>query len=191
MKAPKPPAPVAYSYIRFSSPEQAKGDSIRRQEALRDEWCRRNGVQLDTSLRLRDEGVSAFRGHHRERPDKHALAEFLELVRRGKVARGSYLVIESLDRLSREEVDEGLELLLGLTRAGIRVVQLQPTEIVYQKPVDPMKLVMGIMELSRGNSESAMKSQRVSEAWARKREAAAEGRPLTRNVPAWMAVRDG
>jgi hypothetical protein len=43
MKAPQQSAPVAYSYIRFSSPEQAKGDSVRRQAELRDAWLERNG----------------------------------------------------------------------------------------------------------------------------------------------------
>jgi hypothetical protein len=108
---------------------------------------------LDTSLTLRDEGVSAFTGKHRENPDEYALATFLGLVKSGRVRPGSYLIVESLDRLSREDVDEGLELLLGLTRAGIRVVQLQPTEIVYAKPVDPMKLVITPRRPSPGRCE--------------------------------------
>ena len=29
---------TAYSYIRFSHPDQAKGDSLRRQEEARDAW---------------------------------------------------------------------------------------------------------------------------------------------------------
>jgi len=84
--------PVAYSYVRFSSPEQAKGDSLRRQFELRDAWVKRTGAILDNSLTLRDEGVSAFNGTHRGNPDRHALAAFLELVRSGRIARGSYLV---------------------------------------------------------------------------------------------------
>jgi hypothetical protein len=45
------PAPaVAFSYVRFSTPEQAKGDSLRRQGEAAARWCQRNGVRLDTSL---------------------------------------------------------------------------------------------------------------------------------------------
>src|SRR5262245_48096950 len=55
-------APLAYSYSRFSSAEQAKGDSLRRQEEARDAWLAKAGAKLDTSLTLRDEGVSAFSG---------------------------------------------------------------------------------------------------------------------------------
>lgn len=56
------PQPTAYSYVRFSDPSQAAGDSLRRQMELTEEWCERNGLALDTSLSLRDLGVSAFRG---------------------------------------------------------------------------------------------------------------------------------
>src|SRR5262245_48380987 len=147
---------TAYSYLRFSSPEQARGDSIRRQDALRDAWLKKSGAVLDTSLTLRDEGVSAFSGGHRENPDRHALAAFLELVKRGRVKRGGYLVVESLDRLSREHIRPALTLLLNLIDAGVRVVQLLPVEMVYDERVEPMTLMMAIMELSRGHSESRM-----------------------------------
>ena len=53
---------LAYSYIRFSSPEQARGDSLRRQTELRNAWLEKSGVFLDTGLTLRDEGVSAYSG---------------------------------------------------------------------------------------------------------------------------------
>src|SRR5262249_39968820 len=118
--------PVAYSYIRFSHPDQAKGDSLRRQTEKRDAWLKKTGAVLDTSLSLQDKGVSAFAGEHRTNPDRHALAAFLELVKQWRIAKGSYLIVESLDRLSREHIRPALTLLLNLIDAGIRVVQLLP-----------------------------------------------------------------
>jgi DNA invertase Pin-like site-specific DNA recombinase len=183
------PAPLAFSYIRFSSPTQADGDSVRRQEDLRGRWLEKVGAVLDTTLTLKDQGVSAFTGKHRENPDRHALATFLELVRRGRIPRGSYLVVESLDRLSREHIRPALTLLLNLIDAGIRVVQLLPVEAVYDENVEPMALMMAIMELSRGNSESKMKSERVGAAWLKKKQAAAAGtEPLTKRTVAWLRV---
>jgi DNA invertase Pin-like site-specific DNA recombinase len=183
------PAPTAYSYIRFSYIEQGKGDSVRRQLELRDAWLAKTGAVLDTSLSLRDEGVSAFTGAHRSNPDRHALAAFLDLVKRGRIPRGSYLIVESLDRLSREHIRPALTLLLNLIDAGIRVVQLLPVEAVYDESVEPMALMMAIMELSRGHSESQMKSVRVGKAWQDKREAAVNSKaPMTRRLPAWLRV---
>jgi DNA invertase Pin-like site-specific DNA recombinase len=83
-----PTPPLAYSYVRFSTAEQAKGDSLRRQTEAAARWCQRNGVRLDTSLTLHDLGKSAFLGEHRKNPDRNALAAFLKMVERGQVARG-------------------------------------------------------------------------------------------------------
>lgn len=181
---------VAYSYLRFSSPQQATGDSIRRQLEKTEDWCRRNKVQLDQSMSLRDEGVSAYKRKHRENPDTHALASFVNAVRTGRVLSGSYLVVESLDRLSREKIRPALTLLLNLIEAGVKVVQLSPVEVIYDEDVEPMQLMMAVMELNRGHSESAVKSERVGAAWSRKRATASE-KKVTRKLPGWIKAVGG
>jgi DNA invertase Pin-like site-specific DNA recombinase len=182
--------PVAYSYLRFSSPQQATGDSIRRQVEATAAWCTRNKVQLDESIKLRDEGVSAFKGAHRKDADVHALAGFLNAVKSGRVPAGSFLIVESLDRLTREELGEAVELVLSLVNRGVKIVQLQPIESVLQKPVDITALVLAVVELSRGHSESKMKSERVGAAWARKQKEAAK-QIVTRRLPCWIDYEDG
>ncbi len=182
--------PAAYSYLRFSSVQQAAGDSVRRQTADAAAWCARNRVPLDESIRLRDEGVSAFKGAHRKNPDVHALAGFLNAVKAGRVPDGSFLIVESLDRLTREELGEAVELVLSLVNRGVKIVQLRPVESVLQKPVDITALVLAVVELSRGHSESKMKSERVGAAWARKQREAAE-RIVTRRLPCWIDYTDG
>ncbi len=64
----------AFSYIRFSSKKQQKGESFRRQAEFAVEVCRENGWVLDETLTLNDLGVSAFRGNNAK---VGALAEFL------------------------------------------------------------------------------------------------------------------
>jgi DNA invertase Pin-like site-specific DNA recombinase len=183
----KKPQPSAFSYVRFSSPKQSEGDSLRRQVEAAADWCQRHGYRLDTSTTLHDLGKSAFTGSHRQNPDRHALASFLKLVEQGRVVRGSALVVEALDRLSREHIRPALSLLLSLIEAGVRVVQLKPVEKVYDEHVEPMDLMLALMELSRGHSESAMKSDRVGAAWQQKKKRAREnGEPVTVQVPAWI-----
>jgi DNA invertase Pin-like site-specific DNA recombinase len=176
--------PPAFSYLRFSSPEQAKGDSVRRQTELRERFLKRLGLPLDDSLVLTDAGVSSFRGRHRG--DRYALGRFLALVEAGRVPRGSYLVIENLDRLSREDIQPALLLFLSLLQAGIRIVQLSPAEQVFDDKSESMTIMMAIMELSRGNSESRMKSERVKASWAAKRQRARDGKAATSRCPAWL-----
>src|ERR1700747_3247772 len=91
--------PRCYSYLRFSTPEQRKGDSLRRQTVAAEEYAKRHGLALDTELNLRDLGISAFRGNN---VAVGALGAFLKAIRDGLVPKGSLLLVESLDRVSRQ-----------------------------------------------------------------------------------------
>jgi DNA invertase Pin-like site-specific DNA recombinase len=55
----------------------------------------------------RDLGVSAFRGKN---ADHGALKAFLDRVESGLIQPGSYLIVESLDRLSRTDITYALQL---------------------------------------------------------------------------------
>lgn len=182
--------PAAYSYIRFSHPEQAKGDSLRRQTEAARAWCERNGIHLDTSLSLHDLGKSAFRGEH-HKGDKHALGAFIRQVESGRVPEGSYLIIERLDRLTREDVNDALELFLQLKKK-IRIVQLSPVEVIHDRHSSPMQLMMALVELMRGRDESQAKSERCGAAWREKKRRAREsGEVLTSRLPAWVEEQNG
>jgi DNA invertase Pin-like site-specific DNA recombinase len=190
---------IGYSYLRYSSPEQGRGDSVRRQTTEASAWCERNQARLDTATSLHDLGKSAFLGEHRKNADRYALAAFLRMVEQGKVPRGSYLIVESLDRLTREHIQPALLLVLNLLQAGVRIVQLKPAEIVYDDQSEAHAIMLMIIELMRGHSESKMKSQRVGSAWGEKRRRAQAGEQqretnkmgkgkkfLTRRLPAWV-----
>jgi DNA invertase Pin-like site-specific DNA recombinase len=56
----------AYSYVRFSTPEQAKGHSLQRQTDAAKAWAAASGVALDEELTLQDKGVSGFTGANKE-----------------------------------------------------------------------------------------------------------------------------
>ncbi len=187
---PPPSKPLAYSYVRFSTPEQARGESFRRQIELARAYAAKHGLHLDESFR--DEGVSAFKGRHRD--ERAALGAFLRRVESGDVAKGSYLLVESLDRLSREEVVDALELFLGLTRNGIVIVTLADQRVYSRASLraDQTQLIISIVVMSRAHEESAMKSKRVSDAWAAKRQRAADERQaMTARCPAWLELVGG
>jgi DNA invertase Pin-like site-specific DNA recombinase len=182
---------LAFSYLRFSTPGQADGDSVQRQTTLRDAWLRRHPeVKLDTSLTFQDKGVSGYRGSNRTNK-KHALAQFLDLVERGRVPAGSYLIVENLDRLTREEPEVSIPLVMNLIQAGIKVVQLAPTEMVYEPGMDFGRLMM-LWELARGHGESKRKSGLLESAWlAKKNQARQDRTPHGRMCPAWLELVDG
>jgi DNA invertase Pin-like site-specific DNA recombinase len=180
-----------YSYLRYSSPAQAEGDTVRRQTALRDAWLKRHpGVVLDTSVALVDAGVSGYTGANRTNK-KHALASFLDLVERGRVPVGSYLIVENLDRLTREKPTVAIPAVMNLINAGVQVVQLEPVEIVYNADMEQHQLMYMLWELARGHGESKRKSGLLACAWGEKKAQARNGVPHGRKVPAWLVLEDG
>src|ERR1700738_2375783 len=141
---------IAYSYIRFSTAEQAKGDSLRRQLKISREYAAKTGLILDESLQP-DRGISAFKGRNRTEGN---LAAFLARVKDGTVAKGSALLIESLDRLSREEVEEALYAFLDIIRSGIEIHTLSDGQVYIRGKIKTEQLMVSIFVMSRANEES-------------------------------------
>lgn len=180
--------PRCYSYIRFSTPEQIKGNSLARQLKLSREYAQENGLVLDESLSLKDLGLSAYSGAHRKRG---ALGEFLKLVREGKIPKNSILLVESLDRLSRQEIMEALGQFQQIIMSDIKIVTLSD-KLEYQK--DSLNnnignLIIGLTIMSRAYEESLEKSKRIRSAWKTKREEVGE-KKLTARAPAWLRLDD-
>lgn len=185
--------PTAYSYIRFSSEKQAQGDSIRRQSDLARQYINNHpelGLELDTALHLTDEGLSAYKGVAQS---KGSLGVFIRLVEDGKIEKGSYLLVESLDRLSRQTPRQALNQLNTLIDEGIVVVTLNDEKAYTKEVLDSdggMSLIFAIMLMSRAHEESAIKAQRVSSAWRQKMLRVADGVQLTKRVPFWINKED-
>ncbi len=178
--------PTAYSYIRFSTPEQRKGDSLRRQLELSEKWAREHGLVLDTKLKLRDLGLSAFHGDHRT---KGTLGQFLKLVETGIIPRGDVLILEELDRLTRQELLEAVHLFTGLLVSGIEIHSIVDEMIYTPESFDFGQMVISAMKLSQGHEESRKKSKRLKEAWEEKRKKCSNGGlKLTGKCPAWLKL---
>ena len=181
------PKPKVYSYARWSTPEQAKGDSFRRQAEAAERWAHRNGLELDASLAMMDEGISAFRGANAE---SGALATFLEACRRGLIDRGSYLIVESLDRITRMDPLEAQQIFTSIVLRGVTIVTLTDNQEYSQEVlrVNPTGLLIALMVSWRAHEESKTKGRRVAAAWAEKRRRLHEGTPqrLTRQGPSWL-----
>jgi DNA invertase Pin-like site-specific DNA recombinase len=180
--------PKAYSYIRFSTPDQLNGDSLRRQLDLSKRYAAQHGLVLDENLNLQDLGLSAYHGEHRE----GALGRFLELVKGSRISEGSVLLVESLDRLSREEITEALEQFLAIIRSDVKIVTLADNEREYTKETinaNVGELIVSLTIMSRAHEESKMKSFRLGRSWKEKRNKAVTGeRKLTAKAPAWLSL---
>jgi DNA invertase Pin-like site-specific DNA recombinase len=172
----------AYSYVRMSTTQQLMGDSLRRQTEKARDYARSNGLDLDEGFKLHDIGLSAFDGTNL---DKGTLGQFLASVKLGKVLPGSTLIIESLDRLSRQNPRKALPLFLEILNAGITIVTLTDGRRFEPESTDPLDLMIAIMVMARANEESATKSFRIRQAWSKKRDRAGTEK-LSALCPSWL-----
>jgi DNA invertase Pin-like site-specific DNA recombinase len=175
---------TAYSYVRFSDKKQSKGDSLRRQL----EWGRHlataKGWALNESLKP-DLGVSAFRGTNAARGH---LAAFLEAVKQGRVKPGDVLLIEALDRLTREDIDPAWETFRSILKAGVEIVTREPERHYFPADLSNFGTRIEVQAyMLRAYNESATKSMRGKEYWHGVRAGLAEGKRKTKGPrPAWL-----
>ena len=181
-------AAKAYSYLRFSTLGQLGGDSLRRQTEAARKYAELHGLDIDESLTFRDLGMSAFHGKNAV---EGALANFIEAVDTGRVAPGSYLLVENLDRLSRDRIMPALMRFTDLLGKGIRIVTLSDGQEYDSDSINDLTgLLVPLVTMHRAHEESALKSKRGRATWKQKKARAADGELVTRMVPAWINVRD-
>ncbi|MCJ8151518.1 recombinase family protein [Shinella sedimenti] len=183
---------VAYSYIRISSSKQALGDGPGRQIALSEAYAARHGLKLDEALE--DIGRSGWSGAN---VYKGALGRFLDMISSGQVVRGSVLLVESLDRLSRQHPMDAQVILTSILTSGVNVVTLDDNNVYSAESLreDWTELIRIISIQARAHGESQRKSNLSKSAIQKRRALALEGKAkFTTNVPAWISQykdRDG
>lgn len=89
----------SYSYIRWSSAPQSKGDSLKRQIERTRAVCAEYNLILDETLRP-DKGISGYTG---DNLSKGSLGKFIEKVKNGQIKTPCCLVVEGLARHRRRE----------------------------------------------------------------------------------------
>lgn len=177
----------AYSYIRFSHPDQRRGNSLRRQLGRSQRYADAKGLRLDDTIQ--DLARSAFHNRHTVTGN---LGGFLALVREGKIARGSYLLIESFDRLSRDEFWPAFNLISEIFAARIHITTLPDDDEVHEYSYEsinknPNLIHEVINDLTRGHGEAKIKSSRCRDACASQREDARAGiAKIPGRCPAWL-----
>lgn len=175
--------PKAYVYKRMSTLEQLKGDSSRRQLERAAQYAYARNLELEP---IEDDGVSAFRG-------KNAifgqLAFFIDRIGRGEIVPGSYLIVESLDRLSRDSISNAIQLFVEIVNAGIILVTLFDDREYSKASLEkePLTIFLALISFATASEESIKKSERLSSAWDhKKRKTRDHNKPLSPIVPAWL-----
>ncbi len=180
--------PTAYSYIRFSTLDQLKGDSLRRQLEASTKYALEHNLTLDETLNVRDIGISAFKGSNVE---TGALGQFIVAIDEGRVPRDSFLLVESLDRLSRLPVTDAYKVFESIIDRGITIVTMTDNAIYSKQRLknDWTPLMIALISMSRAHEESAVKSRRVKAAWdAKKERVKATKEVMSGRCPWWLRL---
>ncbi len=178
---------LATCYARFSSAEQSAGMSLERQFNITKKVCQDNEWDFDPARNIADEGRSAFSGSNRA--EGGGLFDFERRAKAGHFANGHVLVVEHLDRISREGYDAVLSFINGLTAAGVTVATAKDTYQPYQRLTltDVMKV---LIQAEVAFEESEKKQTRQLALWEKKLAEARAGNPraITKLIPSWLVV---
>lgn len=186
--------PAAFSYTRVSSGQQVDGGGLDRQADMAVAWCQRHGYELDTKLDLSDRGRSAYKGKHLSHG---ALGRFLELAKAGRLGEQPVLLVEAVDRLSRQEPLDALEeIFLGLCKhAGVVIVDLEDGQEYSRESLnrDAMALVKLSLKCQAAHDYSKRLARRVTSSWDQLREEFRNGSAVGRGPaggkhPYWLTL---
>lgn len=147
-----------YSYQRWSSAVQSDGTTKARQTFAAEEYAKRNDLEV---VEIVDAGISGFKSDNSK---SGALSKFLEAVDEGLIPNNAYLFVESLDRITRDEIDVALELFMGILRRGITIVTGMDNKVYTHAGIkgNPIDLLTSILLFTRAHEESKTKQKRTN-----------------------------
>ncbi len=147
--------PQIYSYSRISTAKQLTGSGLdlQREQSILNDLSTKH--QLPISDVAYSDVASAYHGKNLE----GELGVFLQAIKDGTIAKGSIIVVYSLDRLSRLQLGYAKQIYLDLTNAGINIYSMLDTHLYQAHNVGDEILSSIIFE--RSHNESATKSARV------------------------------
>jgi DNA invertase Pin-like site-specific DNA recombinase len=173
----------ALAYIRFSTPKQERGDSLERQQADIRAYCDRKGWPVVEWIS--DKGRSAYKGDHLHGGN---LGKLTKRIEAGEFPHGTVLVVEKLDRLSRQGHRLARRWLETVIACGIIVAVSAHDKQYDDASLDSLLDAIEVwMAAKLAMDESAEKGRRVGAAWHRKlTEKAERGEVLTSRCPGWL-----
>ncbi|KQA15681.1 recombinase family protein [Vibrio cholerae] len=160
--------PMIYSYRRISSKKQEIGRGMDMQDDT--DTLKRLEVELKLPIserRLDDVSKSAFHGHNIKDGD---LGWFLDAVKEGKVARGSCLVVYSLDRFSRQRIEKATNDFTSILKEGVMIYSILERTLFgdpnKSNEINASEQNLANMVFARAYNESSTKSSRAKDRMA-------------------------
>ncbi|MGI2106788.1 recombinase family protein [Shewanella frigidimarina] len=176
---------TSISYSRFSSDQQKKGDSLRRQLEIYQAIVQQHNL-VDIGQAFTDEGKSAFKGKHLD----GQLGALIELLQQQDLTAKPVLVIEKWDRLSRLEMNATIDLF----RRVVKYADILDASDGALYTSESMNDITGYITLGLKAHQAHIYSKNLSDRVrdAKKRASLESGnkRIKGRNYPHWLKVEN-
>jgi DNA invertase Pin-like site-specific DNA recombinase len=179
---------TAYSYIRFSSDKQVKGDSLRRQEQLIADWVNNNPEIPLSSTSFKDLGISGYTGKHLD----HGLGKLLAAIKSGFISAGDIILLESIDRAGRLPIEDMLTILLSIVKDGITIITLEDGVEYNKKSIANSAIFILAGKTQAAHAYSKQLSNRLLKSRAETRNNVITGKvkKITSHCPWWIKWDD-
>lgn len=177
----EPEQEKAIGYGRCSTPPQVLTGSLERQaKALAEYVARKNYVLIDSY----NESISGWKGASRK---KGALFTIIALLKAGKIKPGVILLVEAIDRLTREHAFDALELIQELIKLGMPVETIEDGQRYDRDCFQRGTIHILLAKLAQANGETQRKSDLVRAGKLLAKQEIAEGkRTPGKSCPTWL-----
>ncbi|WP_377275431.1 recombinase family protein [Rhizobium sp. R86522] len=173
----------AISYARWSSGRQSKGSSSERQSKMAEVFAERYGLTLES--KIVDNGVSAYTGDNLN----EGLGRFLDGITNGDIPTDTVLLIENMDRFSRQKPVKAVPKFLDVLSTGLTIVTLRDQAIHTYDRYDrePTALLQSLLMMQMAHEESRQKGDRIKASWDTRLSRIAQGQKLSiSKLPFWI-----
>ena len=182
---------TAIIYIRVSSAEQKDGLGLERQKTKAFEFATEHSWYVEKVIS--DEGKSAFHGANML--EGAALHQFEVEARQG-LHKGKVLVVEHINRLSRQGAKQAAQLIWSLNGFGVDVATFSTSDRhIYRAGDggDMIDIFKVVILADQAHQESKVKSGYTKATWEKRFAAMADGtqtKPIP-HTPTWIDRIDG
>ncbi|WP_077288349.1 recombinase family protein [Cognaticolwellia aestuarii] len=178
----------AISYIRFSSSKQETGDSLKRQQAMINDWFSNNPNTEPSDMSFKDLGLSGYHGTNL----KHDFGRLLDAIEANKIKAGDYILVEAIDRIGRLDTLTALSIITNICMNGVKIITLEDNQEyskeVVSKNAGIIYYLIGKIDMAHQHSKNL--SRRISSRWRSKKEDAAKGKMIKRKSFWWITRND-
>ncbi|ELR66035.1 Recombinase [Photobacterium marinum] len=152
----------AVLYGRYSTLAQEDGNSSERQKELAQAIAQQENLEIIKVYF--DEGKSGYHGANLD----GELGVLLKDIENGVIASGYILLVEELDRLSRQHLFKAQKQLTSILEKGIEIWTYLNGSLCKYNSENPMLLLQAIVKSQLAFEESDKKAARAKDNWKRK-----------------------